>query len=80
LADNIIGIVSGIEKNTPTEFYVNLFSEDGKSIRVRIGDVVRVSVFYNDQKLFTMVPFTTSLVGGTMMWILDSKRRRFLNR
>jgi len=45
LADNIIGIVSGIEKNTPTEFYVNLFSEDGKSIRVRIGDVVRVSVF-----------------------------------
>lgn len=51
MADNIIGIVSGIEKNTPTEFYVNLFSEDGKSIRVRIGDVVRVSVFYNDQEV-----------------------------
>jgi len=59
---------------------VNLFSEDGKSIRVRIGDVVRVSVFTTTRKLFTMGPFTTSLVGGTMMWILDSKRRRFLNR
>jgi len=59
---------------------VNLFSEDGKSIRVRIGDVVRVSVFYNDQEVIYYGPFTTSLVGGTMMWILDSKRRRFLNR
>lgn len=51
MADNIVGIVSGIEKNTPTEFYVNLFSEDGQSIRVRIGDVVRVSVFYDDQEV-----------------------------
>jgi len=37
LGDNIIGIVSGIEKNTPTEFYVNLFSEDGKSIRFALA-------------------------------------------
>jgi len=74
------GIVSGIEKNTPTEFYVNLFSEDGKSIRVRIGDVVRVSVFYNDQEV---------IYYGTVYDILsrwdndvDSgfKEKRFLNR
>ncbi|WP_018962857.1 ATP-binding protein [Coprothermobacter platensis] len=50
-ANNPVGIVSGLEKNTPTEFFVNLFSEDGQSIKVRIGDVIRVSVFYNGQEV-----------------------------
>jgi DNA helicase HerA-like ATPase len=40
-----------MEKNTPTEFFVDLFPMDDGSIRVRIGDVVKASVLYYGQEV-----------------------------